>query len=147
MPAASVVLADRVQETSFSTGTGTINLAGALSGYRTFDSAIGIGNNTYYCITNAAAGQWEVGVGTVGSATLARIAVYSSSNSNALVNFSSGGLLVFCTYPASTAIYTDSASGAPTPFGIFTSVGSGTINGYIEVKDVTGTVRKLAVIA
>ena len=94
------VLADRVQETSTTTGTGTLTLAGAVSGYQSF-SAIGNGNSTFYGIVNAN-GEWENGIGTYTSSgtTLSRTTVLSSSNSNSLVNFTAGTKNVFVTYPA-----------------------------------------------
>ena len=46
------VVADRVQETTQSTGTGTITLGGAQPGFQTFSAAIGNGNVTYYSITD-----------------------------------------------------------------------------------------------
>ena len=105
----ALVLADRVQETSATTGTGTLTLAGAVLGYQTFAAGIGSGNTCYYTITNAA-GSWEVGVGTVGTGTLARTTVLSSSNSRSLVSFT-GTLNVFVTYPAGRAVYQDASTG------------------------------------
>lgn len=92
----ALVLADRVKETSTTTGTGNFTLAGASIGYQSFNSAIGSGNTTYYVIEDSTNGDWETGLGTFTSpSTLARTTVYSSSNSGSLVNFSSGTKNVF----------------------------------------------------
>ena len=98
------VLNDRVKETSTTTGTGTFSLAGAETGFESFVSGVGDGNITYYAISNDGTNEFEVGIGTVTDATpdtLARTTVISSSNSDALVNFSAGTKTVFCTLPAS----------------------------------------------
>ena len=99
----ALVLADRVQETTTTTGTGTVTLAGAATGYQTF-AAVGNGNSTYYTITGST--EWEVGIGTYTSSgtTLSRTTVLSSSNSGSLVNFSAGSKNVFVTYPASMSV-------------------------------------------
>ena len=99
------VLADRVRETTTSTGTGTITLAGAVTGFQTF-AAIGNANTTYYTIAGQGTSEWEVGIGTYTSSgtTLARNTVLASSNSGSLVNFSSGTKDVFCDYPAGRAV-------------------------------------------
>ena len=102
----ALILKDRVQETSTTTGTGTLTLAGAVTQFQTFSSAVGNGNTTYYTIYNAGGTQWEVGVGTVGAGTLTRDTVLSSSNANALVSFT-GTLYVFGDYPAGKAVYQD----------------------------------------
>ena len=97
------VLNDRVKETSTTTGTGTFDLAGAETGFESFVSGVGDGNVTYYAISNDGTNEFEVGIGTVTDATpdtLARTTVISSSNSDALVNFSAGTKTVFCTLPA-----------------------------------------------
>lgn len=99
------IVSDRVRETSTSTGTGPFAVTGAFTGFTTFAATIGEGNSTYYTITNDSAGQWEVGVGTFSSGALTRDAVLTSSNSDALVNFSTGSKEVFCTYPAERAVY------------------------------------------
>ena len=99
------VLADRVQETSTTTGTGTITLAGAVSGFQSF-AAIGNGNTTYYTIADTTGTYWEVGIGTYTSSgtTLSRDTVLYSSNSGNLVNFPAGTKNVFVTLPAEAAL-------------------------------------------
>ena len=96
------VLADRVKETTTTTGTGTVTLLGASTGFQSF-AAVGNGNTTYYTIAGQTGSEWEVGIGTYTSAgtTLSRTTVISSSNSGSLVSFSAGTKDVFVTYPAS----------------------------------------------
>ena len=157
----ALALADRVQETSTTTGTGTLTLAGAVIGYQSF-AVVGNGNTTYYAITNAA-GAWEVGIGTYTSAgtLLSRTTVLSSSNGGALVSFT-GTLNVFVTYPSSKAVYGDGTTlvapsgtilpvanggtGASTAGAALTSLGAypaSNPNGYTNntgtVTGVTGT--------
>jgi len=100
------VLADRVQETTITTGTGTITLAGAATGFQSF-SVIGNGNTTFYTIADATGSDWEVGIGTYTSSgtTLSRDIVLSSSNSGSLVNFGAGTKNVFVTLPSSRTVY------------------------------------------
>ena len=103
----ALVINDRVKETSTTTGTGTINLAGAETGYEGFVAGVGNGNTTYYAIELNSANEWEVGIGTVTDAapdTLSRDTIISSSNSDAAVNFSAGTKNVFCTLPAKKTI-------------------------------------------
>jgi hypothetical protein len=102
----ALILKDRVLETSVTTGTGTITLAGAVTDYQGFTSAIGAGNTTYYTITNPNTGEWEVGLGTVGTNTLTRDTVLSSSTGSK-VSFTEGTKNVFCDYPASKAVAFD----------------------------------------
>lgn len=99
------VVADRVKETTTTTGTGTVTLLGAATGFQSF-AAIGNGNTTYYTIAGQSGSQWEVGIGTYTSSgtTLARTTVLASSNSGALVDFSAGTKDVFVTYPASPMV-------------------------------------------
>jgi hypothetical protein len=104
----ALVLKDRVQETSTTTGTGTLTLAGAVTQFQTFSAAIGNGNTTYYTIYNAGGSDWEVGLGTVGAGTLARTTVLASSNAGAAVNFT-GTLYVFGDYPAGKAVFQDAS--------------------------------------
>ena len=112
----ALVINDRVKETSTTTGTGTFTLDGAATGFETFSSAIGNGNTTYYAISLQGGSEFEVGLGTVAAGTLARTTILSSSNSDNAVNFSAGTKDVFCTLPASKAVYldgNDSPVGAP----------------------------------
>jgi hypothetical protein len=106
-------VADRVKETTTTTGTGTLDLGGAASGFETFVAGIGNGNETYYVITDPNTGDYEVGVGTVTDAatdTLSRDSVISSSNSDSLVNFGAGTKDVFCSLPSERAVIIDDAS-------------------------------------
>ena len=113
----ALVLADRVKETTTTTGTGTVTLLGASTGYQSF-SAVGNGNTTYYTISGQTGSEWEVGIGTYTSSgtTLSRTTVLASSNSGSLVVFSAGTKDVFVTYPAEKSVNLD-ASGNATALG------------------------------
>jgi len=107
----ALVVNDRVKETSTTTGTGTLSLAGAVQGFETFVAGIGNSNTTYYTIVNED-GAFEVGLGTVTDAspdTLARTTIISSSNSDSAVDFAAGTKDVFCTLPASKAVILDAS--------------------------------------
>ena len=99
----ALVLANRVQETTATTGTGTITLAGAVAGYQSF-AAIGNANTTYYTITSGTA--WEVGIGTYTSSgtTLSRDTVLSSSAGGTTKITLAGTSTVFADYPAEKVI-------------------------------------------
>ena len=103
----ALVLNDRVRETTTSTGTGTINLAGATNGFEGFVTGIGTTNTTYYAIS-VSGGDWEVGIGTVTDAatdTLSRDTVISNSSGNtSKIDFAAGEKDVFCTIPAKRTI-------------------------------------------
>jgi hypothetical protein len=77
----ALVINDRVRETSTTSGTGTLNLAGAVTGFRTFVDGIGNSNTTYYAIFEEGTNLFETGIGTVTDATpdtLARDTVLSN---------------------------------------------------------------------
>lgn len=105
---AGPLLFDRVKETTTTTGTGTITLAGAETGFRSF-SVVGNGNTCAYVIAHQSANEWEVGIGTYTSTgtTLSRTKILASSNGGSLVSFSAGTKDVFLTMPA---IMIDTAS-------------------------------------
>jgi hypothetical protein len=103
----ALVLADRVRDTTATTGTGTVTLSGtAPTGYQNF-SVIGNGNTTYYTINGDS--QWEVGIGTYTSSgtTLSRNTVLASSSGGSLVDFAAGTKDVFVTYPSEKAVTED----------------------------------------
>jgi hypothetical protein len=105
----AIVVYDRVQETTSTTGTGSVTLLGAVTGYQSF-AVVGNGGQTYYCIADQGGANWEVGVGTYSTTgpTLARTTVLASSNSGSLVSFTTGTKTVFITYPAEKNVTTDS---------------------------------------
>jgi hypothetical protein len=121
----ALVVYDRVQETTTTSGTGSVTLLGAVSGFQSF-AVVGNTNTTYYTITDGA--QWEVGIGTYSTSgpTLARTTVLSNSNGNTTPITLSGGLAqVFVTYTAEKSVNLD-ASGNVTPLG---TIASGTWQG------------------
>lgn len=90
---------DRVKETTTTTGTGSVSLAGASTGFLAFNARMAVGDSCTYCIVLD--GEWEVGEGRLtASTTLSRDLVLASSNSDGLVNFSAGTKEVFITAPA-----------------------------------------------
>jgi len=113
----ALIVKDRVKETTTTTGTGTITLAGSPTGFRTF-ADIGNGNTTYYCISGGS--QFEVGIGTytASGTTLSRDTVLSNSlGTTALINFSAGTKDVFVTYPSDKALLGTTSAVASTGTG------------------------------
>jgi hypothetical protein len=109
----TLVVKDRVKETTTTTGTDTIDLAGAVTGFKTFVAAIGSSNTTFYAIEDANGSAWEVGIGTVtdnaGSPdTLARTTLLASSTGSK-IELTSGTHTVFGTYPAGKAVHLDAS--------------------------------------
>jgi hypothetical protein len=120
----ALVVFDRVQETTATTGTGTITLAGAVVGFQSF-AVVGNGNTTYYCIVNG--DNWEVGIGTYSTTgpTLARTTVLSNYlGTTAAINLV-GSSNVFVTYPSEKSVNLN-AAGNVTPLG---TISSGTWQG------------------
>lgn len=121
----ALALFDRVQETTTTTGTGSLILAGAVPGFQSF-AVVGDTNTCYYTIVNGSA--WEVGVGTYSTTgpTLARTTILSNSNADTSpITLTSGSKPVFLTYPAEKSVNLDS-SGNVSPLG---TVASGTWQG------------------
>jgi hypothetical protein len=107
----ALVVKDRVKESSTTSGTGTLTLAGAVTGFQAFSAALSNGDTTYYAIAEFSTGAWEVGLGTytTSGTTLARTTVLSSSNSGSAINLSGAGADVFITQPADKAAYFDAS--------------------------------------
>jgi len=103
----ALVLADRVKETTTTTGTGTVTLLGASTGYQSF-SVVGNANTTYYTIAGQTTSEWEVGIGTytLSGTTLARTTVLANSSATqpSALSFSAGTKDVFVTYPAGRSV-------------------------------------------
>jgi len=120
----ALVVANRVQETSSTAGTGTLTLDGASAGYQTFSTGIGNGNTTYYALFDATANVWEVGLGTVGAGTLARTTVYSnSSGGTSPLTLAGNSVYVWCDYPAEQAVYRDASGNVTVAGNIKSSTG------------------------
>jgi len=107
----ALVVKDRVKESSTTSGTGTLTLAGAVTGFQAFSAALSDGDTTYYAIAESSTGAWEVGLGTytTSGTTLARTTILDSSNSGSAINLSGAGADVFITQPADKAAYFDAA--------------------------------------
>lgn len=109
----TIVTADRVKETTITTGTGAVTLAGAVAEFRTFASVFGSGTTAgiSYCIHGGT--EWEVGKGSLNGTTgvLTRTTVEASSNAGALVNFSAGTKNVFTTFSAADAALVGTGGG------------------------------------
>ena len=137
----ALVLNDRVKETTTTTGTGTLTLGGAVTGFETFAAGVGNSNTTYYAVTLPGTAEFEVGLGTLSSdsSTIARTTIISSSNSDSAVNFSAGTKTIFCTIPASKSVFLD-ASGNAT-LGADLSVGDDLtiLGGLIDLKSNSGS--------
>jgi hypothetical protein len=105
----ALVINDRVKETTTTTGTGAVSLAGAVTGFEAFSAGVGNSNTTYYTIAHQTANEWEVGLGTLDgdSSDLTRTTIISSSNSDSAVDFAAGTKDVFCTVPASKLLVED----------------------------------------
>jgi hypothetical protein len=136
----ALVLADRVRETTTTTGTGSVTLGGAYTGFQTFLDGIGNANDTYYTIANVVTGEWEVGIGAYTSSgnTLSRDTVLSSSNAGSLVSFTAGSKDVFVTQPAERAVYVDT-NGTTTTLNILTATGDSSFNSTGALKISAGT--------
>ena len=117
----SLILGDRIRQTSTTTGSGTFTLDGSVTGFQSF-SAVGEGNTTYYTI--ALDSQWEVGIGTYSAGTLSRDTVLSS-NTGSKVAFLAGAKDVFVSYPSEKSVNQDANNRVLIPYtsGV-TNVGS-----------------------
>ena len=136
----ALIVKDRVKETTTTTGTGTITLAGAVDGFQAF-SVIGNGNTTYYCITDGSGNNaWEVGIGTytLSGTTLARTTILSSSNSGNAITLGTGTHNVFTTYGAERSSFATEGLRLP-----FTASGAITAGSPVA-RNSDGTMQDIA---
>lgn len=97
----ATIYADRVRETTTTTGTGALALSGAVLGYQSFAAAMAINDTTYYTIQHTGGADWEVGTGTYKAGNLLeRTTILASSNNGAIVNLAPGIKDIFITAPA-----------------------------------------------
>lgn len=110
----ALVVADRVKETTTTTGTGAITLAGAANNFVTFSSVLSNSDTTYYAIVDETNNDFEVGLGTFSSGgnSLARTTILSSSNSGSAVDLQAGTKEVFVNYPADKSVFLDASGDA-----------------------------------
>ena len=141
----ALVLNDRVKETTTTTGTGTLTLGGAVTGFETFAAGIGNSNTTYYAVILPGSAEFEVGLGTLSSdsSTIARTTIISSSNSDSAVNYSAGTKNIFCTIPASKSVFLDASGNVSV--GADLSVGDDlTIEGgLIDLRSNSGSASQI----
>lgn len=137
----ALVLKDRVKEGTTTSGTGTVVLNGAATGYQSF-AVIGNGNQTYYAISGGS--DYEVGIGTYfsGNTSLSRDTILASSNANAAVVLS-GSYDVFVTYPAEEAVYVENgavfANGSSNVTFTNINVSNGSVLGNVTIT--SGTIN------
>ena len=122
----ALVIKDRVKETTSTTGTGTLTLAGAVGGFDSF-AEVGDGNTTYYSCTDGT--DFEVGIGTytASGTTLSRDTVLESSGVTASANVNGA-------VSASTSVAVDGNSGT---IAVGMRVRGTGISGVVTVSTVT----------
>lgn len=142
--------ADRVRETTTTTGTGAITLAGAVVGFRAFSSVLSIGDTCYYSVASLPGTEWEVGVGTYSALnTLTRTTVLSSSNAGAAVTFSAGTKEIFITAAASRFLQADNTNNytvTSTTASTSTTTGALIVSGGLGVSGALNATTKSFVI-
>jgi hypothetical protein len=116
------ITADRVKDTSTTTGTGNITVSGSAPfGYRTFSTVMSVADTFYYAIQGQSTAEWEIGVGTYASTNqFARTTVLASSASGSAVSLSSGTKNVFITLAAARTLQLksgDTPTAGSIPYG------------------------------
>lgn len=98
------VTRDRVKELSTSLGTGAVTLNGPVNTFFPFYTQMSVGDTFYYSIVHRTQNEFEIGLGTLilnGAVyQIGRTTVIKSSNSNNLVDFTTGTKEVSLIYTA-----------------------------------------------
>ena len=97
--------ADRVRDTSTTTGTGPFTVSGtAPIGFRTFSAALSTSDTFFGIIAHQTLDEWVTGLMTYSAANQITVTtVFESSNANAAVTFSAGTKDVFIGLPGRMA--------------------------------------------
>ena len=105
----ALVIKDRVKETTNTTGTGTLTLAGAVTGFDSF-ADVGDSNTTYYSCTDGT--NFEVGIGTytLSGTTLSRDTIFESSSTKITADVNGA-------VSASTSVTVDNVQGGTLTVG------------------------------
>ena len=137
-------LADRVKESTITTGTGNIALSGAVVNFETFSANLSNGDTTYYAIVDNTNNAFEVGLGTYNSSgnTLSR-SVIASSNSNSAVNLGVGTKEVFITAIADKIVVEDGSNNVSIGGTVTATAFSGSGAGLTGVDVVSDTTPQL----
>jgi len=141
----ALVIKDRVKETTTTTGTGTFNLAGAVSGFEGFIQ-VGDGNTVYYVCTDNT--SFEIGIGTFTDGdpdTLSRDTILQAkdvpnSTTDQKVDWGSGTRTIFCTYPADKAVFKDASNNIN---GTFVGNITGNVTGNAATATALETARTI----
>ena len=137
-------LADRVKESTVTTGTGAIALGGAVTNFETFSANLSNSDTTYYAIVDSTNNAFEVGLGTYNSSgnTLSR-SVIASSNSNSAVNLGVGTKEVFITAIADKIVVEDGSNNVSIGGTVTATAFSGSGAGLTGVDVVNDTSPQL----
>ena len=139
----ALVVKDRVKETTATTGTGTLTLAGATAGFQAFSAVLSNADTTYYSIFEPSTSSFEVGLGTftLSGTTLSRDTILESSNAGSAINLTAGAADVFITYPAEKSVYLDGTGSVTSAAG---QIDISDFNNDAGYSTTTGTVTSVA---
>ena len=70
------MFADKIAESSSTTGTGTFSLAGAVGAYRTWRTGFSTNTVVFYLASNSTGTIWEIGYGSFATGSPACSCVY-----------------------------------------------------------------------